>query len=152
MKNYHKFAIAVIICMLLTLLTFISCTHLNTSIKTDQHSIDSYALISLNSIVESCVPVEKYAFPVFGIQIMSFRLKDCIGVEDMFMVVWSPKDEPKLTRAISNVLVLMYINSENKGVDPTMPLLRETFIKHSTLDDGSRHSAIYLLDRVALEE
>jgi len=147
MTHYKKHLVTLAIGVIIAMLTLISCSQLSSDIKDTDNPTHRYQKVTLNAVADTCVPIEKYAFPAFGVRTMSFRLKDCLGIEDMFMIVWPREDNSKLAKAVSNVLVITYVNSENKDVDPTMPLLSEKFIKYTALDDSSRYAAIYELIR-----
>jgi len=83
--------------------------------------------ITMDEVVEQCVPAESYALPVFRTSFMAFRYSECLGVVDMFTVAWGEGDtefEDKLT----DVLMLEYLRLHNENNKDNQ--LGHVFITH----------------------
>ena len=110
-----------------------------------QHTLklDPYVDVNVDFVKSNCVPEEHYQFPVFDVYAMPARLKNCAGVDDLWVVAW-PGEDTELERGVANVLTILYVRSinENKSL-PETPDIKTSFIKNSSSSDNNFHAVFY---------
>ena len=109
--------------------------------------IDPHEHITAESVTSECTspeemhPVTRMGFPMDALVV---RHKDCLGIKDMFFVIW-PGENSETKRTGAKLLMLMYLdwhNSTNTSEKLTASLLKIGNIGDS---DNTSHVAIYEL-------
>tara|TARA_B100000131_G_scaffold295127_1_gene311837 strand:- start:5375 stop:5866 length:492 start_codon:yes stop_codon:yes gene_type:complete len=110
--------------------------------------IDPHAHITADKVQEECKdPAEFYPISRMGypISAMVMRHEGCLGIEDMFTVLW-PGELSETNRVAAKLLMLMYLDFKNEG-DSEEKLSADLIkIDRVNLSDGTIvHMAIYAL-------
>lgn len=118
--------VAIILVLLLALATVLSCSGANKSVAT-------YPEVTMQKFNDTCEsPDEVHTVPPFRFPIPAqvIRHKNCLGVDDLLVVVW-PGDLNEKNLTAVKLLVLMYI--EHQDEEYTYTLLKTD---RETLPEG----------------
>ena len=116
--------------------------------KESKTVVDPYSHITGDNITTACTspkemhPVSGISFPMEALVV---RHKDCLGVDDMFFVIW-PGENTETKRTGAKLLMLLYLdwnNDNNKAEKLISSLLKVD--KISSSDGSSSHIAVYSL-------
>ena len=150
-KTNAKYWVFGFVATILLILSIISCGHVNNVLRLDGDNKTSS--VTLDDIKEKCVPVEQYAFPALNVMTISFRTKDCLGNDDIFVVLWQTgKANTELARTVAQALTILFVDTKNNEMDPSMPKISKEFLGYSIGSDGEHSAAIYRLNRLADED
>ena len=145
MMNIKRAAslIAAVVIIALILITFFGGCQ-ETSPKIDPH-----AHITAENVLSTCKePAEFYPISRFGfpIEALVARHQNCLGIDDMFIVMWPGENNEKHRTAVK-LLLLMYVEFQNTN-DTTVAMTSD-FIKFDQIESGEKksHIAIYSLKK-----
>ena len=117
----------------------------------EKPKVDPNAHITSEAVHASCTdpaefhPISRMGFPIEALVV---RHKNCLGIDDMFMVMWPGENSDKF-RTAARLLMLMYVEFQND--QSTEEKMTADFIKVLPMDDRS-HMAIYSLKTEKLLE
>jgi hypothetical protein len=69
--------------------------------------------LSIDSVVEECLPTEEHRLLVFRTSFLAFRYNECLGVEDLFVVMWAGQ-HTEFEAKLSDLLLLEYLRQNNE--------------------------------------
>ena len=101
--------------------------------------------VSIDEVLEQCVARESYVLEVFRSNFMAFRYSECLGVVDLFAIVWKDIDHPEFEDKLSDVLMLEYLRQHNEANEHNQ--LGHVFVKHAIDEEtGLQVKYWYFLD------
>jgi|10_taG_2_1085330.scaffolds.fasta_scaffold36785_4 hypothetical protein len=69
--------------------------------------------LSIDSIVEECLPAEEHTLLVFRTSFLAFRYNECLGVEELFVIMWAG-EHTEFEEKLSDLLLLEYLRQHNE--------------------------------------
>jgi len=129
---------------------FVACTKDDTPSKPDP-----YAHITADSVTSNCTspeemhPISSIGYPMDALVV---RHKDCLGVKDMFFVIW-PGENTESKRTGAKLLMLLYLDYQNAS--NSKEKLSSNLIKVDQVEGGGSnesHMMIYSLTTKKLTE
>ncbi len=120
----------------------------------EKPKVDPYAHITADSVTSNCTspeemhPVTRMGYPMDALVV---RHKDCLGVKDMFFVIW-PGENTETKRAGAKLLMLLYLEFQN--IQNPKEIIKADLIKIDQVDTGRDESymVIYSLNTTNLDE
>lgn len=99
------------------------------------------ARLSVERAEKDCpTPLEFYAVPSmsYGLEVTVMRHRDCMGVPDLLMVLWSGEND-ELNFSIAKIIALMYFKS--------MEVTDHRYLKVGTSKERPTHIIFYEIDK-----
>lgn len=101
--------------------------------------------VSIDAVLEECVPKESYVLNVFRSSLMAFRYTECLEVTDMFVISWKDIGHPDFEDKLSDLLMLEYLRLHNENNEHNQ--LGYVFVKHAVDEEtGLEVKFWYFLD------
>lgn len=141
--------VAIAICLMVVLVT--GCKKYMPAPEIDPHEhITGENVTAECAVPEEMHPVSSLGFPMDALVV---RHKNCLGIKDIFFVIW-PGENSETKRTAAKLLMLLYLdwhNSSNPSEKLTASLLKVDGLGDDADDHNISHIAIYELktERVA---